>query len=108
MARLSALSTPAKVTAAAVIIVVAIIIAAVIFSLSARLEAPDAAGAAGALPGTRTSTHVLDEVGAEAPTLVEFLDFECESCGAVYPVVEQLRGGSGNYPEPCREWAETV
>ena len=32
---------------------------------------------------------------AEAPdgkvTLVEFLDFECESCGAVHPAIEQLR-----------------
>jgi len=25
------------------------------------------------------------------PTLVEFLDFECESCGALYPHLEQLR-----------------
>jgi len=24
-------------------------------------------------------------------TLVEFLDFECESCGAAFPIVEQLR-----------------
>lgn len=23
--------------------------------------------------------------------LVEFLDFECESCGALFPIVEQLR-----------------
>jgi len=29
-------------------------------------------------------------------TLVEFLDFECESCGAVYPVMEQLRATYGD------------
>ncbi len=45
----------------------------------------------GALPATRTSSHVLDEVGPDAPTLVEFMDFECEACGAFYPVVEQIR-----------------
>ena len=91
MARLSALSTPAKVTAAAVIVIIALVVAAVVFTLSSRPGAPDAADSAGALPGTRTSTHVLDEVGADAPTMVEFLDFECESCGAVYPVIEQVR-----------------
>lgn len=37
------------------------------------------------------NTHLLDDAGPEAPVLVEFLDFECESCGAMYPVVEQLR-----------------
>ena len=25
------------------------------------------------------------------PVLVEFLDFECEACGAVYPVIEEIR-----------------
>lgn len=45
----------------------------------------------GALPATRTDSHVLDEAGPDAPTLVEFMDFECEACGAFYPVVEQIR-----------------
>ena len=34
---------------------------------------------------------MLDRVGPQAPTLVEFVDLECESCGAMYPVVEELR-----------------
>ncbi len=36
-------------------------------------------------------THVLDDAGEGAPVLVEFLDFECEACGAVYPAVERVR-----------------
>lgn len=39
----------------------------------------------------RADSHVLDDAGRDAPTLVEFLDFECESCGVAYPVVEELR-----------------
>ena len=39
----------------------------------------------------RSDSHVLGEKGAGEVTFVEFLDFECESCRAVYPAVEQLR-----------------
>ncbi|GAA1938449.1 DsbA family protein [Microbacterium aoyamense] len=39
----------------------------------------------------RASSHVLDEGGDGAVTIVEFLDFECEACGAFYPLVEDLR-----------------
>lgn len=45
----------------------------------------------GALPAARSNSHVLDDAGPDAPTLVEFMDFECEACGAFYPVVEDLR-----------------
>ncbi|WP_405219522.1 DsbA family protein [Agrococcus sp. Ld7] len=37
------------------------------------------------------STHVLNDAGPDAPVVVEFLDFECEACGAVYPIMEELR-----------------
>lgn len=39
----------------------------------------------------RTDSHVLDDGGDGAVTVVEFLDFECEACGAFYPIVEELR-----------------
>ena len=39
----------------------------------------------------RSSTHVLDDAGADAVTVVEFLDFECPACGAFHPIVEDLR-----------------
>lgn len=48
----------------------------------------------------RPDSHYLDKVGDDKPTLVEFLDFECEVCGAVYPVIESLRkefSGEFNY-----------
>ncbi len=79
------------------IAVVATIIIAVVASMMNRpTAAPSPAGTsapsiAGALPGTASDTWVLDQAGPEAPTLVEFLDFECEYCGAAYPFIEQLR-----------------
>lgn len=42
-------------------------------------------------PTVRADSHVLDDGGEGAVEVVEFLDFECEACGAVYPYVEQLR-----------------
>lgn len=42
-------------------------------------------------PTIRDDSHRLDDAGEEAVTVVEFLDFECEACGAFYPVVESLR-----------------
>lgn len=38
----------------------------------------------------RPGSHVLDRGGSKA-VLVEFLDFECEACGGVFPVIEQIR-----------------
>jgi protein-disulfide isomerase len=48
------------------------------------------AGAAAA-PLLRPDTHKLSKGNKGTPTLVEFLDFECEGCGALYPYMEQLR-----------------
>ena len=39
----------------------------------------------------RPNSHVLGERGTGKVTFVEFLDFECESCRAVYPAIEELR-----------------
>ena len=39
----------------------------------------------------RADSHRLGTADDGKVTLVEFLDFECESCGAAYPFVEQLR-----------------
>lgn len=44
---------------------------------------------------TNADTHVLSE-GSTDIVLVEFLDFECEACGAFYPVVEELRAEYGD------------
>lgn len=51
----------------------------------------EAASTSSAVSVVREDSHVLSDAGEGAPVLVEFLDFECESCRAAYPFVEQLR-----------------
>ena len=64
------------------------------------VQSPPAAGAGSPQPGpggaaaeavVRESSHRLAEAPDGKVTFVEFLDFECESCGAVHPAIEQLR-----------------
>ena len=55
----------------------------------------DVKPAAESLP-VRESSHRLSEPKKSELTVVEFLDFECEGCGAYYPVVEQLREEYGD------------
>lgn len=44
----------------------------------------------------RANSHRLSSPPSSKVTLVEFLDFECESCGALYPVMEDLRKQYGD------------
>ena len=44
----------------------------------------------------RDDTHILVDAGPDAPVLVEFLDFECEVCGAFFPIVEELKAEYGD------------
>lgn len=53
--------------------------------------AAPAAGAVNDERVVREDSHRLSTAADGKVTFVEFLDFECEGCGAVYPVVEQLR-----------------
>ena len=46
----------------------------------------------------RENSRVLSKAPNEQAVLVEFLDYECESCRAAYPVIEELRA----------EYADTV
>lgn len=55
--------------------------------------APDSGGANAELLVRQDSPRLSD--GSEA-VLVEFLDFECEGCTALYPVVEDLRERYGD------------
>lgn len=56
---------------------------------------PRASQAAGEAPAdakvVRADSHRLGESARSKVTLTEFLDFECEACGAAYPAIEQLR-----------------
>ncbi|MBL3685945.1 protein-disulfide isomerase [Leucobacter zeae] len=67
------------------------VLAIVLVNLS-RPQLPEpAADASGRVAMVESDSHVLDEAGEDAPTLVEFLDFECEACGAFYPYIEEIR-----------------
>lgn len=77
-----------EVTLAVSALAIGVLAAVVLFQVTSEPDA-DVADPAGAV--VRADSHVLDDVGEDAPTLVEFLDFECESCAAAYPVVEDLR-----------------
>ncbi|MFJ3658723.1 DsbA family protein [Streptomyces nigra] len=55
----------------------------------------DVQPASEALP-VRENSHRLTQPTKSELTIVEFLDFECESCGAMYPVVERLRETYGD------------
>lgn len=81
------------------VLVVAVLVGALVWVLLTR-GGSSSTQASGAAAVTRDSSYVLDEGGPGAPVLVEFMDFECEACGAFYPVVEQIReqyAGQINY-----------
>ncbi|WP_251440517.1 thioredoxin domain-containing protein [Microbacterium sp. USTB-Y] len=82
-------SVKATIVTAAVIVVLLIIVLVFALTRPSAQAAPDPT--AGPPPVQRPNSQVLDEGGKGAVTLVEFLDFECEACGAWYPVVEELR-----------------
>ncbi|WP_434969297.1 DsbA family protein [Microbacterium sp. bgisy207] len=87
------MKTPVKATLIAVAVAVVLVLAAVVYALVNRSPVPPPEGGAspGAASVVRENSHVLDDGGPEAVTVVEFLDFECEACGAFYPIVEDLR-----------------
>ncbi|MBW8763306.1 MAG: thioredoxin domain-containing protein [Microbacterium sp.] len=74
----------------AVIITIAVIVllafAAIVYAMNQQAQKPTGDGET-----VRPDSHVLNEGGADAVTLVEFLDFECPSCGQFFPIVEDLR-----------------
>lgn len=85
------MKTPVKVTLITVAVVVALILAAVIYVLVNQRSTPSPGGEGGPASVVRPNSHVLDDGGEGAVTVVEFLDFECEACGAFYPIVEDIR-----------------
>lgn len=54
-------------------------------------ESASSAAGDGSAQALRADSHLLSEGPEGAPELVEFLDFECEGCGALYPIMEELR-----------------
>ncbi|MCK2037760.1 DsbA family protein [Microbacterium sp. SSW1-49] len=82
--------TPVKATLIAIAVAIVLLIVGIVFAINQRAATPEPQ-AGEKLQTVRADSHVLDQGGADAVTVVEFLDFECEACGAFYPIVEELR-----------------
>lgn len=80
-----------KAAIAAVALVLVLFVGALIYVLVNQNNAASVAESGDGPQVIREGSHVLDDGGEGAVTVVEFLDFECEACGAFYPVVEDLR-----------------
>lgn len=78
-------------TAVVFTLVLLVVIAAVIAVITITTPRAEPSESAVAQASVREDSHVLNDAGDGAVTVVEFLDFECEACGAFYPVVEDLR-----------------
>ncbi|MCF6507779.1 disulfide bond formation protein DsbA [Blastococcus sp. MG754426] len=70
---------------------VAVFVLAVTVLLGLNDDRSAAPGATADAALVRDDSHRLSTAEDGRVTLVEFLDFECESCRAAYPFVEQLR-----------------
>ena len=83
------MSTNLKISAA----LVAAFVVTVAVLLGVNNSGADDTGTAeaGGAPVVREDSHQLSTAADDRVTLVEFLDFECEACLALFPVVEQLR-----------------
>jgi protein-disulfide isomerase len=81
-----------KVVIVILVAVFAVVVAAIaIIAVSVTQSIDRTSMAADGASVVRENSHVLDEAPDGKVTLVEFLDFECEACGAFYPYVEQFR-----------------
>lgn len=85
------MKTPVKATLIAIAVAVVLVLAAIIYALVSRGEPSSPAGDAEVASVVRPDSHVVDDGGDGSVVVVEFLDFECEACGAFYPIVEDLR-----------------
>lgn len=83
-----------KISLALVAVLAAVAVVLIAASGSSEEQAadpPPAADGKTAASAIRADSHRLSTAEDGRVTLVEFLDFECESCGALYPAMEQIR-----------------
>ncbi|WP_212820215.1 DsbA family protein [Polymorphospora rubra] len=85
------MSTNLKVTLGVLAVALAVVVGVVVVNRSVDT---DTVAASEAL--VRADSHRLSTAADGKTTVVEFLDFECESCLAAYPGVEQLRAEYGD------------
>lgn len=81
---------------AAVVVGFALVIAAMVLLSGASNRGQAADAGAGPAQVVHDDSHRLSTAAEGAPVFVEFLDFECESCRAAFPAVEQLREEYGD------------
>ncbi|MFE9193049.1 DsbA family protein [Micromonospora sp. NPDC007208] len=75
------------------LIAVVVLVVGGLLAVSRPDQPPAATTDAGAIESTvlvREDSHRLSTAADGKVTLVEFLDFECESCAAAYPAVKQV------------------
>lgn len=84
------MKTPVKATLIAIAVAIVLALVGIVYAMSQR-TAEQTPPEGEKLQTVRTDSHVLDDGGPDAVTVVEFLDFECEACGAFHPIVEDLR-----------------
>ncbi len=94
-----------RATLTAVLVVTVVLIAALLLSARDTLVPEFSEGAGDVTTNgeqvpreilVREDSHRLSTAPDDAVTFVEFLDFECESCRAAFPAVEQLRAEYGD------------
>ena len=91
------MSRNSKISAALVGVFI-VVVAIVALGAGTGEDAGDTAATPTAEPAPAQETPVvapdprrLGEPGSSGVTFTEFLDFECEACGAAFPAIEQLR-----------------
>lgn len=89
--RKTGMSTNLKVTLGVLAVALAVLIGVVVVN---RDGTPGTTAVSEAL--VRPDSHRLSTAADGKTTVVEFLDFECESCLAAYPGVEKLRAEYGD------------
>lgn len=85
----SSISLPNKIAIGLVVATVVVVIALV--ALINTQNTATQASPTEAAEVVRSDSHRLSAADDEKAVLVEFLDFECESCLAAYPFIEDLR-----------------
>lgn len=79
------------------VIVLAVLVVVGVLAVQSQNRPQPTPDPVSGLPTTvRVDSHRLSEPEDSQATFVEFLDFECEACGAVYPYVEALRAEYGD------------
>ena len=88
------MSKSLKLSMAMIVAVLVALVAAVTFSRAGEEPAPTGSGSGASAPLVRDDSPRL--TSGKKAVFVEYLDFECEACGAAHPVMTDLREKYGN------------